>query len=328
MSSIILALALLSIATFFLVILSAYSYLSVNEYKRRARTGDLSARKIYQVLLYGKQLNLVIWFIIGLLSAISLVILYNHLPVYLTVIAFAIYTSYVYGFIYQKKTKIGLSAAKIIAPYVSKFLEIAQPILRNIIPISEQSIAQQKIYEVDDLLNFLKEQQKSLHNRIDKHVINNAIDSILFKEKVVHTTMTGISKVFSVDQVDVIGPVLMEELHASGHSFFPVYKGKKTNIVGSLYLKDILDVKKGGLVKDYMHSSVYYVHEDSSLETVISAILKTNQNNFIVADKTKTIVGLITATDVFRQIMGAINPSELERYDNLDYVIEQFNKNN
>ena len=56
--------------------------------------------------------------------------------------------------------------------------------------------------------------------------------------------------------------------------------------------------------------------------------LKTNQNNFIVADKTKTIVGLITATDVFRQIMGAINPSELERYDNLDYVIEQFNKNN
>ena len=74
MSSIILALALLSIATFFLVILSAYSYLSVNEYKRRARTGDLSARKIYQVLLYGKQLNLVIWFIIGLLSAISLVI--------------------------------------------------------------------------------------------------------------------------------------------------------------------------------------------------------------------------------------------------------------
>ena len=44
-------------------------------------------------------------------------------------------------------------------------------------------------------------------------------------------------------------------------------------------------------------------------------------------DNTEAIVGLITASDVFKQIIGVINPSDLENYTNPEEVISQFSKN-
>ena len=44
-------------------------------------------------------------------------------------------------------------------------------------------------------------------------------------------------------------------------------------------------------------------------------------------DNTEAIVGLITASDVFRQIIGVINPSELENYKDPEDVISHFSKN-
>ena len=139
--------------------------------------------------------------------------------------------------------------------------------------------------------------------------------------------MTPIDQVFQVDIKDDIGPILLEELHSSGHSYFPVYEGKKNNIVGGLYVSDILEVKKGGKINDHVKKDVFYIHKESSLNDVISAIVKTNQNKFMAIDNTEAIVGLITASDVFRQIIGVINPSELENYKDPEDVISHFSKN-
>ncbi len=326
MTSIIMALVLILLSTLTLYILSAYNYLSVNEYKRRARNSDDSARSIYQVLLYGKQVNFLFWLTSGILSAVALNLLFNLLPVWIVIILFGFYAAYFHGTIHFKKSNFGLSLAKTIAPAVARILNFIQPVLGRIIAIDKQSMIQQKIYEVDDLLGFLKEQRESLHNRIDADVLGNAIEAVLFKDKVVKDCMTQLTDIASVNVDEDIGPILMEELHDCGYSYFPVYKGKKDHFVGGLYLSDILSVKKGGQVKDYVKNKIYYVHEDSNLDTVISAIIKTNQNKFMVINDAKKTVGLISAGDVFKQIIGAINPSELESYENPDDVITQFNQ--
>jgi CBS domain containing-hemolysin-like protein len=327
MSSLLLTLTLLFISTYLILILSAYKFLSINEYKRRARRTDKEASNIYQVLLYGKQLDLVFWLIIGALTSWSMLALEGHLPFFLTIILFAAYFSFVYGILVGQKTKLGLISAKKISPFVSKTMSFIQPVIGRILPLNHQNIIEQKIYEVEDLLSFLKEQKVAVHNRIDTDVLSRAIESILFKEKLVEPSMTPIDEVAQVDIKDDIGPILLEELHSSGHSYFPVYEGKKNNIVGGLYISDILDVKKGGKIKDHVKKDVFYIHKDSSLNDVISAIVKTNQNKFMAIDNTEAIVGLITASDVFRQIIGVINPSELENYKDPEDVISHFSKN-
>ena len=327
MSSLLLALIFLILATYLILILSAYKFLSVNEYKRRARRTDKEASNVYQVLLYGKQLDLFFWVLIGILTSWSILIMGGHSPIFLTIVFYTAYFGFVYGIIVGQKTKLGLVTAKKISPAVYKTMSFIQPVLGRVLPLNHQNIIEQKIYEVEDLLSFLKEQKVAVHNRIDTDVISRAIESILFKEKLVETSMTPIDQVFQVDIKDDIGPILLEELHSSGHSYFPVYEGKKNNIVGGLYVSDILEVKKGGKINDHVKKDVFYIHKESSLNDVISAIVKTNQNKFMAIDNTEAIVGLITASDVFRQIIGVINPSELENYKDPEDVISHFSKN-
>ncbi len=327
MSSLLLALIFLILATYLILILSAYKFLSVNEYKRRARRTDKEASNVYQVLLYGKQLDLFFWVLIGILTSWSILIMGGHSPIFLTIVFYTAYFGFVYGIIVGQKTKLGLVTAKKISPVVYKTMSFIQPVLGRVLPLNHQNIIEQKIYEVEDLLSFLKEQKVAVHNRIDTDVISRAIESILFKEKLVETSMTPIDQVFQVDIKDDIGPILLEELHSSGHSYFPVYEGKKNNIVGGLYVSDILEVKKGGKINDHVKKDVFYIHKESSLNDVISAIVKTNQNKFMAIDNTEAIVGLITASDVFRQIIGVINPSELENYKDPEDVISHFSKN-
>ncbi len=327
MSSLLLALIFLILATYLILILSAYKFLSVNEYKRRARRTDKEASNVYQVLLYGKQLDLFFWVLIGILTSWSILIMGGHSPIFLTIVFYTAYFGFVYGIIVGQKTKLGLVTAKKISPVVYKTMSFIQPVLGRVLPLNHQNIIEQKIYEVEDLLSFLKEQKVAVHNRIDTDVISRAIESILFKEKLVETSMTPIDQVFQVDIKDDIGPILLEELHSSGHSYFPVYEGKKNNIVGGLYVSDSLEVKKGGKINDHVKKDVFYIHKESSLNDVISAIVKTNQNKFMAIDNTEAIVGLITASDVFRQIIGVINPSELENYKDPEDVISHFSKN-
>ncbi len=326
MTGILIAILLLIINFVLIIVLGSINFLSVNEYKRRARSGDENSRQIYQMLLYGKQVNLLFWLVIGILNAISLNLLFNHAIVWIVVILFGFYSAYIFGYLSSKKYSFGLNLAKSISPLVSKILYLSQPVVGLIVPITKQSMIQQKIYEVDDLLDFLKEQQTSIHNRIDKDILVGAIESILFSEKVVKNSMTSIEDIASVSINEDIGPVLLEELHDANHSFFPVYKGKKNNYVGGLYLADIISVKHGGKISEHITKKLFYVHELSGLDDVISAIIKTNQNKFLVVNKNREIVGLITAQDVFKQITKVINPSELQQFDSIDDVVEQYNQ--
>ena len=86
MSSLLLALIFLILATYLILILSAYKFLSVNEYKRRARRTDKEASNVYQVLLYGKQLDLFFWVLIGILTSWSILIMGGHSPIFLTIV--------------------------------------------------------------------------------------------------------------------------------------------------------------------------------------------------------------------------------------------------
>lgn len=326
MISILIGLFFLAFATVLIMTLSSFKELSINEYKRRARLGSHKIRKIYQVLIYGKQLDIIFWLFIGVLTSSSLAILINTLPVWLVVIGFGIYACVSYGYLYQKKSKIGITMVKLTASPLSKLLEILQPFISFIEPISNQNILQQKIYEAEDLLSFIDAQKTTSYNRIDKTELDKVISSLMFQHKLVHTVMTPLDNIVSVNVNDDIGPILMEELHKSGHSIFPVYQSKKQNIIGSLSINNILEVKKGGMVKDYIDKRVFYVNSENTLEDVMRAIITTSSNLFIVIDKSKEIVGIMSTTDIFEQIVGSLKKSEDIQFDNITEVANQFDK--
>jgi len=151
--------------------------------------------------------------------------------------------------------------------------------------------------------------------RIVKHALT-------FGEKSVHDVMTPRSVIRSVRDDDVLSPLLLDELHKSGHSRFPVFNPDNTEAVGLLYIKDLLDVKAHTRVSEVMHTPVHYVNEDRELDHVLQAFIKTKQHLFLVVNGFAEITGLVTIEDIIEQVLGKPIIDEFDKYDSMRDVAE------
>jgi CBS domain containing-hemolysin-like protein len=117
----------------------------------------------------------------------------------------------------------------------------------------------------------------------------------------------------------------MDELHATGFSRFPVAKAgtagsAQPQIVGTLFLKDLVGYTGSGRVAGMMQSKVYYVNETQSLRDALAAFLKTHHHLFVVVNNFEEIVGVLSVEDVLEQILGSEIVDEFDKYDDLRAV--------
>ncbi len=151
--------------------------------------------------------------------------------------------------------------------------------------------------------------------RIVKHALS-------FGDKTVHNIMTPRSVIASVKEEDVLSPLLLDELHQSGHSRFPVLGVYGGEAVGILYIKDLVDLKSHSKVAELMHKPVHYVNETRELDHVLQAFLRTKQHMFLVVNSFAEITGLVTIEDIVEQILGKPIIDEFDKYDSMREVAE------
>jgi CBS domain containing-hemolysin-like protein len=145
--------------------------------------------------------------------------------------------------------------------------------------------------------------------------------SLSFGQKTIYEIMIPRKVVTMVASTDLMGPVLMDELHKSGHSRFPVYDSDDSNtIVGTLYLKSLVGEKQSGPVKKLMSNKVFFVHEELDLMHALDAFIKTKHHLFVVVNNFEEFVGIITIEDVLEQVLGRQIVDEFDNYDNLREV--------
>lgn len=127
-----------------------------------------------------------------------------------------------------------------------------------------------------------------------------------FADKDVHSIMTLRSMIDSIKKTEMLGPLVLSELHDLGHSRLPVTDKDIDHIVGILHIKDLLtlDNKRTVTAEKAMETNVYYIHEHDSLEHALAAFLKTRQHLFIVVNEFRETVGLVTLEDVIEVLLG------------------------
>lgn len=144
--------------------------------------------------------------------------------------------------------------------------------------------------------------------------------ALTFGDKVVHDIMTPSSVITSVKANETISPIVLDELHKSGHSRFPVLGDDGKETVGILYMHDLVDMRAHSMVKEVMRRKVYFVNEDRELDHVLQAFRRTKQHLFIVINTFAETVGVITIEDVMGQILGHPIIDEFDRYDDMREV--------
>ncbi len=302
----------------------AYSHIPMAELRRRARRGDDYASMLYRAAAYGSSTKTLLWLIIGLATAGFFIIVDRNSPVW-----FALMVSLGLlwaGFAWLPNSSMG-PGSRAIARYLTApftwLLSHLYPLLSRISSWFEQHgrlKVHTGIYQKEDILALLERQKSQPDNHISHEELHVIAGALTFGDKKVRDCMTPRRAVRAVSATDSIGPHLMDELHASGHSRFPVFQDKPDNFVGMLYARDLIDAQTGGQVRNHMKKQLYYVHEEQSLKEVLQAFLKTKHHLFIVVNSFEEVVGIITIEDVLEQIVGEPIVDEFDKYDDLRAV--------
>lgn len=303
-----------------------YNSVSVLELKRLARAKNKRAESIYRVASFGATLDVMLW-VFGTASAAALFIWSARTNIYLAVIVIVLSAWLViWAPAPRWNGKFG-RIATLFSRYQVALLTILDPVLGRIagwFPPAYRVHIHTGLYEKRDLLELLSRQSGQLDNRIDPADLSITQGTITFGDKPVRTIMTPRRQIKMVGADDQVGPMLMDELHKSGHSRFPVVKGsaKSTSpeIVGTLYLKDIVGYSGSGTVKSLARKDVFYINEDSSLRQALDAFLKTHHHLLIVVNSFEEIVGVLSLEDVLEQIVGRPILDEFDNYENLRAV--------
>jgi CBS domain containing-hemolysin-like protein len=324
MISLILGLLCALIALSFLSLLKTYQHIPAKEVKRMARAGDSTASIMYRPIAYGASLSLVLWMVVGVSFALSLLLFANSLPFWLALLV-AVFVIWA-GFAWipsSDLSNMGVYMAKKLAGPLTWFLERTNPVTSRIaafIRNHRRIVIHTGLYEKEDLVELLQAQKGQPDSRIEAGGVELLINALSFGDKLVENVLIPKRVVEEVNADESIGPILTDELHKTGHSRFPVYDGKKDNIVGVLYLRDLILNKKTGPVRNVMKTQLTYVHENFTLYQTLEAFIKTKQHLFLVVNKFEEYVGIITIEDVLEQMTGKVIMDEFDQYDDLRAV--------
>lgn len=137
----------------------------------------------------------------------------------------------------------------------------------------------------------------------DKKLLAGALK---FEKRAVREVMTQRDDIAFIHKNELLGPLVLNELHRAGHSRVPVTGGDLDHIIGILEVKDMLnlDKKRSLTAEKAMDSQVFYVSQDQSLGQVLEVFLKSHQHLLIVKNEAKATVGLISLRDVVEALLG------------------------
>ncbi len=324
MISFILGLFFAVVALSALSLIKTYRFIPAKEVKRMARAGDETAKILYKVIAYGISLPVLLWAITAVTLSLSLVLLVNTLPLVLALMAVAVII--IGGFVWiptSDLSRLGIWLAKRVAPPLAGLLDRVSPVLTkvaNFVSSRRPVTFHTGLYEKADLVELLAAQKDQPDSRISAGEVALLTSALSFGDKVVHDVLIPKRVVDVVNVAEPIGPILTNELHKSGHSRFPVYEGKMDNIVGILFLRDLIMNKKTGTVRSVMKTDLSYVHEDFTLYQTLEAFIKTKQHLFLVVNAFEEFVGVITIEDVIEQMTGKVIMDEFDNYDDLRAV--------
>lgn len=166
-------------------------------------------------------------------------------------------------------------------------------------------------------------QEKGVIEDTQKEMINNIFE---FDDMDVADIMTHRTDVDCVDIEDGLAEVVKISMEY-GHSRIPIYKEDPDNIIGIVYIKDLLkyvgaSLPKSKSIKDIMREA-YYVPETKQCNELLNEMLEKHIQMAVVVDEYGGTAGIVTLEDIIESIVGNIQ----DEYDNEDEEISKINEN-
>jgi len=285
-----------------------YSAVPSRELKRLASRGDALAQKVYQPVAFGVSLRLLLWLIAAPALAFGVLVLARGASLFVSIVVLLIALALTLVWLpslalTSKSARLAVWCASPLAWVLQRTDKILQS-LASMLNRRRQSQTHSRLYEKPDVQELLERQKSQPDNRIGEDELERAQRALAFSDKVAADIAIPRKKFRAVEAHEALGPVLLDELHASKQHMFVVFDGRFDHIVGVLALSDALKAKQGGEVSGAMRPSVTYVHESFTLPEVLAALTTSGQQLAIVVNSFEEIVGVITLNVLVHELTG------------------------
>jgi putative hemolysin len=174
-------------------------------------------------------------------------------------------------------------------------------------------------FSEDEVMSMLEVGQNSGELKEEGKKMINAI--FAFDDKLAYEIMTPRTGVFSIDINDDTEDY-MGELLEMRYSRIPVYKDDTDNIIGILYLKDIM---QQGLYSDINKVDIkpllkkpLFVPETKNIDSLLLELKSSKNHMAVLIDEYGGFSGIVTMEDIIEEIVGEIE----DEYDLPAYGIE------
>jgi len=299
------------------------STISAYELERRKSNGDKSAEKT----LLREELLTDILSLQRVVSSLLLVILVTLLTAsfgWLLGVALSLLVALEYGsmarlrLINRYSQRLYETHEEVLLKLSNKYARGFLRLVRNVAPLPPPS---QQLHSREEL-QYLVAQSKTILSDDEKKLISHGLE---FSGREVREIMTPRGVIDSISKSELLGPLVLDDLHRTGHSRFPVIDGNIDHIVGMLYIQNLfaLDTKRSVTVEKAMEPKVYYIHENQSLPHALAAFLRTRHHLFVVVNEFRETVGLLSLEDVIEALLGRKIIDEFDVHDDLRQVAER-----
>ncbi len=144
----------------------------------------------------------------------------------------------------------------------------------------------------------------------------------LFNERMVKQILVPRTRMVAID-VNLSEEELMQVVYNEGYSRLPVYNGTIDNIVGVLYVKDLLSLIRLGeaIVIEKLMRPAYFVPETKKINRLLQQFQRRHMHIAIVTDEFGGVSGIVTIEDIIEELVGEIQ----DEYDEEVPIVERVN---
>ena len=213
------------------------------------------------------------------------------------------------------------TVSKIFSPFV-KFLTFSTNIILTALKMKEDDI-EEKVSK-EELRSLVEVgREHGIINEVEKEMIENIIE---FDEKVAREIMIPRTKVFLIDK-NISVDELFEKKEVEVYSRIPVYEDEADNIVGILFMKDLMieAYRKGfqNVKLPEIMQEAYFVPETKNVNELFNEMQSEKKHIAILIDEYGGFSGIVTLEDLIEEVMGNIS----DEFDADDSSIKKLSAN-
>ena len=174
---------------------------------------------------------------------------------------------------------------------------------------------------------FVKKKNNSQESTIDEELQDEKQDMIQGIEDLPETSV----KEVMIPRIDVdfislhiTEQELYEKIAESGHSRFPVYSDSIDNVIGILYVKDLIKViaKHEPVDLEKIIRKAFFVPESKRIDSLLREFKRRHVHIAVAIDEYGGISGIVTMEDIIEEIVGDIQDEFDKENEDIIFINE------